>query len=331
MPYYSIPIGLAETEQVGFNFNKKMLTGLLREKLGFNGVIGTDFSVIKGTKVLGFKLLFPKVWGVEKLKPIKRLKKAFEAGVDQIGGETCTKLLVKLVNKGEIQESRIDDSCRRVLRDKFKLGLFDNPYVDEENVKKTCGNKSFVNAGIEAQRKSLILLKNGSINPILPLKEGLKIYIENISKESIAKYGNYVEDINQADIAIIRRSAPSIKQYKYIYEKLFKQGRLDFNKKEKAHLIKIMKTKPTIFDLGLDRPAVLPEINEYCEAFTGHFGCEEDVFLEMIFGKFSPTGKLPYSLPISMEAVNNHNVDEPLKATDVLYPFGYGLTYSKES
>ncbi len=327
MPYYSIPMGLEGIEEVGFNFNKAIITDLLRKKLGFNGVVGTDFSIIKGTKVLGFKLMFPKVWGVERLSPKQRLKKAFEAGVDQIGGETCVNLLVRLIDEGALAKENIDTSCKRVLRDKFKLGLFDNPYVDESEANEICGNDVFVKAGVEAQKASMILLKNGKSKSILPLKEGLKVYAENISKESLSKYAIVVESPEEADVALIRRASPSIKQYRYIYEKLFKQGALDFNKKEKQELLNIMNKVPTVFDLGLDRPAVVPEINHVCEAFTGHFGCEEDVFLELIFGKFSPTGKLPFSLPKSMEVVYKHQVDKPLDAKDVLYEYGYGLTY----
>lgn len=327
MPYYSIPVGLNGVEEVGFNFNKPIITDLLRNRLNFNGVVGTDFSVIKGTKVLGFNLLFPKVWGVERLRPIKRLKKAFDAGVDQIGGETCVDLLTMLVKNKEIPMERIDDSCKRVLRDKFKLGLFDNPYVNETKVSEICGIERYVEKGVKAQQKSIVLLKNGKTKPVLPLQRGVKIYSINISKDVLKEYATIVSTPEEADFAIIRKEAPSIKQYRYIYEKLFKQGRLDFPKKEKAQMLKIMNVVPTILDIGLDRPVVVPELNELCEAFTGHFGCEERIFLDMIFGEFSPSGKLPISLPKSMEAVNNHLVDKPLSKEDALYLFGHGLTY----
>lgn len=327
MPYYSIPKGIDGVEEIGFNFNKAIITDLLRNKLKFSGVIGTDFSVVKGTKVLGFNLLFPKVWGVEKLSPKQRLKKAFEAGVDQIGGDTCVNLLVKLLEEEKLSIKNIDESCRRVLRDKFKLGLFDNPFVDESKVEDVCGKEVFMKAGVRAQEKSLVLLKNGKEKPILPLKEGIKVYSENISVEGLSKYAEIVDTPEEADVAIIKRDSPSIKQYRYAYEKLFKQGRLDFCDKEKNEILNVMKKVPTILYLGLDRPVVIPELNEACEAFIGHFGCEEEVYLKLIFGKFSPTGKLPYSLPKNMEVVYHHKVDKPLDKDDALYEYGYGLTY----
>ncbi len=326
MPYYSIPEGLSGIEEVGFNFNKKIITDLLRNKLGFDGVIGTDFSIIKGTKYLGFSLFFPKVWGVEKLKPIQRLKKAFDAGVDQIGGETCSELLVQLIENGEISMERIDESCKRVLRDKFKMGLFDNPYIDAEKAEEICGCKEHMQAGEKAQQNSLILLKNGKENGILPLKKGVKVYCENIS-DNIKKYATVVNSPQEADIAIIRRAAPHIKQYRYLYEGLFKQGRLDFDAKEEQKLIEVMKAVPTIFDIGLDRPAVIENLVNHSEAVTGHFGCEEEVFLAMIFGEFAPTGKLPFSLPKNMEDVYTHKVDAPFPKEKALFAFGHGLTY----
>lgn len=327
MPYYSIPKGLKGIEEVGFNFNKAIINDLLREKLNFNGVIATDFSIIIGTKFLGFNLLFPKDWGVEHLRPIMRLQKAFDAGIDQFGGETCSNLLAKLVNKGDISEERLNESCKRVLRDKFKLGLFENPFVDVSKVDEICGTKENIEFGAIAQEKSYVLLKNGKENPILPLKKGVKIFCSEFSKESLKGYAELVDNIEEADIAIIRKAAPHIKQHKYIYEKLFKQGRLDFPEQEKQEILSIMKKIPTVLDLGLDRPVVFPEINEKAEAVLGCFGCEEEVFVKILFGEIKPEGKLPLTIPKSMDIVYAHKVDSPLNREEALYPYGYGLTY----
>lgn len=328
MPYYSLPEGLEGIEEVGFNFNKQIISDLLRDELKFDGVVGTDFSIIKGTKILGFNLLFPKVWGVEKLTPKQRLKKAYDAGVDQIGGDTCVNLLIELINEEQISIKRINESCKRVLRDKFKLGLFDKPFVDVNEVENICGKESFVEAGLDAQRKSLVLLKNGQADKsILPLKKGISVYVENVSKDKISKYAKVVENPEDADIAIIRRDSPYRKQYKYLYEKLFKQGALNFSKKEKQSILNIINKVPTILDVGLDRLVVFDELADQCDALTGHFGCEEEVFIGMIFGEFKPTGKLPYSLPKNMDVVYAHKVDTPLSKEDALFEYGFGLTY----
>lgn len=67
------------------------------------------------------------------------MKKALDAGMDQFGGETITDLVVELVESGQVPEQRIDNSARRILQQKFTLGLFDNPYVDIAAVSKKAG------------------------------------------------------------------------------------------------------------------------------------------------------------------------------------------------
>ena len=79
---------------------------------------------------------------------------------------------MELVRSGQIAESRIDESVRRLLRDKFRLGLFDNPYVDPDAAEQIVGSAAFRAAGEQAQRRSIVLLKNGepTASPILPLQ-----------------------------------------------------------------------------------------------------------------------------------------------------------------
>ena len=80
-----------------------------------------------------------RAWGVENLTPEERVKKILDAGVDQFGGENCPELVLQLVKEGKITEARIDSSVRRLLTQKFELGLFDNPFVDESNVGQVAG------------------------------------------------------------------------------------------------------------------------------------------------------------------------------------------------
>jgi beta-glucosidase len=70
-----------------------------------------------------------------------------EAGVDQFGGEVCTELVIELVESGQVSMERIDQSCRRILRDKFRQGLFDNPYLDINDTLQIAGNPEFRAAG----------------------------------------------------------------------------------------------------------------------------------------------------------------------------------------
>ena len=123
MPYYGMPVGTAH-EPVGFAFNKGIITGLLREKYGFDGVVCTDWGPLTDTEIAG--TAFPaRAWGVEQLSVPARMAKALDAGIDQFGGEACPEVLVELVRSGQVSEARVDISVRRLLRDKFRLGLFE--------------------------------------------------------------------------------------------------------------------------------------------------------------------------------------------------------------
>ena len=118
------------SEDVGFAFNKEIITDLLRNHYKYDGVVCTDWGLISDSKLLGiFTILKSRSHGVEGLTKEQRMIKIIEAGNDQFGGEHIPQMLVKLVQEGKISEARLDISVRRLLRDKFRLGLFDNPYV----------------------------------------------------------------------------------------------------------------------------------------------------------------------------------------------------------
>jgi beta-glucosidase len=327
MPYYGMPVG-TEFEEKGFGFNKAVITGLLREKYGFDGIVCTDWLLLNGFSMFGKVLIEAKAWGVEDLPPIERARVALEAGVDQFGGETCPELIMELVRSGKVSEDRINQSVRRLLREKFRLGLFDNPYIDIDGAEKTIGRSEFKAKGDLAQRKSLVLLKNGIIKPVLPLAGKLKIYIENINPEIASQYGDVVTDLAVADFAILRLSAPFEKR-KGMLESMFHAGDLDFKSPEKERILSILDKAPTIVDFYFERPAVIPEINQKCVALLGNFGANDAAVLDVIFGRFTPNGKLPFEIPSSLDAVRNQKEDLPYDSEKPLYPFGHGLTYAR--
>jgi beta-glucosidase len=98
MPYYGVPGGV-ELEEVGFGFNNGVVTGLLRERFRFDGVVCTDWSLLTDAE-FGGERIPAKCWGVEHLSVDERMLEAIDAGVDQFGGEHCVDVLVELVRPG---------------------------------------------------------------------------------------------------------------------------------------------------------------------------------------------------------------------------------------
>ena len=334
MPYYGIPVG-TQYEEVAFGFNKGVITDLLRHHYGFDGLICTDWGLLTDREIMGLTMV-ARAWGVEHLNRSERVKKAIEAGVDQFGGEECPAEVIALVESGQISEARIDESVRRILRDKFRLGLFDNPYLDEATALEAVGKAEFRAAGEQAQRQAMVLLKNGrqADNPVLPQQGTLplqgrpKLYLENVKPAAAAQYGEVVETVAEADFAILRLQTPFQQRDGGFLERLFHAGDLDFKEPELSRLLEIMAQVPTIVDIYLDRPAVIPEIAEKSVALLANFGASDAAVLDVIFGQAAPAGKLPFELPSSMAAVRQQKSDLPHDSANPLYPFGHGLHYA---
>lgn len=324
MPYYGVPMGQT-SEDVGFSFNKDIITGLLRNKYHYDGIVCTDWGLVTDAH-LGPTVWPARAWGAEKLSEEERVKKIIDAGVDQFGGENCTGHVIDLVKTGKITEARINESVKRLLRQKFQLGLFDNPFVDESKVTEVLGNPAFQKLADESQRRSMTLLKNDK--KILPLNGKLKIYVENIDKNVAARYATVVDKPTDADIAIIRLTTPWVPvDYDNFLAKSFHHGDLDFKNPKKDSILQLLNTVPTIVDIYLDRPAVIPEISAAAKGLFGDFGASDAAVLDVIFGKYKPGGHLPFELPSSMEAVRNQKEDVPYDSKDPLYKFGSGLSY----
>jgi len=327
MPYYGVPM-IPGYEHVGFSYNKRIITGLLRNKYHYDGVVCTDWGLVTDNSIGG--TVWPaRAWGVENLSREARVQKIIGAGVDQFGGENCPELVVKLVREKKISMSRIDSSVRRLLRLKFQLGLFDQPFVDENAADEVVGNPEFVKAGALSQRRAMTLLKND--HAILPLREGsLKIYVINIDSSVAAKYGTVVHRPEQADIAILRLNTPFYPVNSPIMmARMFHHGDLDFKGKQKDSILDLLHKVPTIVDIYLDRPAVIPEISAGAKGLFADFGASDAAVLDVIFGRYRPGGHLPVELPSSMEAVRNQKEDVPHDSGNPLYKFGFGLSYTR--
>ncbi len=324
MPYYGVPTDQTD-ENVAMSFNKYIITDLLRNKYKFDGVVCTDWGLITDVP-MGDVVWEARAWGVEHLSEPERVLKAINAGVDQFGGESCSEFVVELVRSGKLSETRIDQSIRRLLRQKFQLGLFDNPFVDESQVSSVIGAPASVAVGMASQEKAMTLLKNDQ--QVLPLKGKLKLHVANIKPEVASQYGILVDDPKQADIAILRLDTPWVPlDTKNPFQRGFHHGDLDFKGQVKEDILTLCKTVPTIVVLYLDRPAVFPEINAAAKAVIGEYGADDAAVMNVIFGKAKPQGKLPFELPSSMEAVRNQKEDLPHDSENPLYAYGFGLTY----
>lgn len=325
MPYYGIPTDQT-SENVGFSYNKDIITGLLRNKYHYDGIVCTDWGLVTDTR-MGPVVWPARAWGVEKLTPEERVQKIINAGVDQFGGESCPEHIISLVKAGKISEKRIDESVRRVLRQKFILGLFDNPYVDVDKAKATVGKEEWKKVAELAQRRAMTLLKNDK--KVLPLATGKwKIYVRNLDPRVAAQYGTVVSKPEEADFAILRLNTPWVPvESDNFMARGFHHGDLDFKGTLKDSIIQLLKTVPTIVDIYIDSPAVIPEISSLAKGLFADFGASDAAVLDVIFGKVKPGGKLPLELPSSMEAVRNQKEDVPYDSKNPLYKFGYGLSY----
>lgn len=319
MPYYGMPVG-TQWEEVGFGFNKSVITGLLREQLGFDGIVCTDWGLISDHPELG-DLGVARAWGVEHLSREDRVVRVLEAGVDQFGGENCTDVLLSVIRAGRVSESRIDESVRRLLRTKFDLGLFDRPFLDEENAAATVGRADFREAGLAAQRDSLTLLTNADV---LPLTRGVKVFAPEIS--SLDGYAEKVDSPADADVAVLRITAPFEPATEGMAA-LFHHGSLEFGADQIRHILGVCAEVPTVLDVYLDRPAVLTALVGTAGAIIVNFGVSEGALLDVLFGESGPMGSLPFDLPRSDEAVASSRTDVAFDTADPVFRFGHGMRY----
>jgi beta-glucosidase len=323
MPYYGMPVG-TQYEEVGFGFNRGVITGLLREQLGFDGIVCTDWGLVTDAEILG-QPMPARAWGVEHLDPLERAALILDAGADQFGGEHVPGLVVELVRSGRIPESRLDTSVRRLLAEKFRLGLFDERrYVDPDVAEQTVGRTDLRTLGDAAQRRSVTLLKNGS--PLLPLTGRPRLYVEGIGPETAARYGDPVGSPHAADLAVIRLDTP-FEPRAGGFEAFFHAGRLDFSPERLKDILTLLDTVPTVVAIHLERPAVIPEIAEHAAALLATYGASDEALLDVLFGRALPQGRLPFQLPRSMQEVVHGHPDMPQESADPLYPFGHGLGY----
>ncbi|MBA4851830.1 glycoside hydrolase family 3 N-terminal domain-containing protein [Emticicia sp. BO119] len=332
MPYYSAPKDKS-MEEVGFSYNKAIIQDLLRKKLGFKGIINSDTGPID---------MMP--WGVENLTIIQRYQKALEAGVDIFSGGADPALLLETVKTGLVSEARINESVTRLLREKFELGLFENPFVDTELAVKTVGNTEFQKKADIAFRKSIVLLRNDA--QLLPIAQKRKVYFEtyyerggppggqaqnpvsiNIPKEN--KWNlEFVANKEEADVVLVwlipTGGGLFSSQGKPIDLSLSK------NKINVSHINELINSKPTVVVVNYTNPWVIDEIDKgKTQTILATFSTTQDAVLDIVTGKFDPSGKMPFSTPVSQKAAEDNKSDVPgfMEPGYALFKFGDGLNY----
>ncbi|MDZ7880673.1 MAG: glycoside hydrolase family 3 N-terminal domain-containing protein [Saprospiraceae bacterium] len=235
MPYYTISVNqdTKNKENVGNSYNKYIITDLLRKKYKYDGVACTDWG-ITGDKIQMDNFTGGKPHGVEHLTIAQRHYKVLMAGIDQFGGNNAAAPIMEAYAMGvkehgeKKMRARMEQSAVRLLRNIFRVGLFENPYLDTEATKATVGKPEFMRAGFEAQLKSIVLLKNK--NQTLPVKNGKTVYIPKkttpasrnflgepipekvdypISINIVKKYFNVTDNPDSADFALVCISNPN--------------------------------------------------------------------------------------------------------------------------
>nr|WP_315181672.1 glycoside hydrolase family 3 N-terminal domain-containing protein [uncultured Flavobacterium sp.] len=234
MPYYTISYDQDKKygENVGNGFSKYIVTDLLRNRFGYEGVVCTDW-LITGNEGPTPDVFAGKSWGVEKLSVAERHYKVLMAGVDQFGGNNDINPVLEAYQMGikehgeAFMRKRFEQSAVRLLLNIFRVGLFENSYLDPAETKAIVGKPEFMKAGYDAQLKSIVMIKNQ--NKTLPIAKGKTVYIPKrvtpaginffgqpspekieypVNLELIKKYYTVTDDASKADFAIVFIKSP---------------------------------------------------------------------------------------------------------------------------
>ena len=236
MPYYTISTGVDPScKNVGNSFSKYIITDLLREKYGYDGVVCTDWNITYDNA--GIDRFDGKCWGVEELTVAQRHYECLKAGVDQFGGNNdkgpvleAYAMWVEEFGK-ESADARFRASAKRLLMNSFRTGLFENPYLDPAVSAEVVGKPEFMEKGYQAQLKSVVMVKNADgVLPVKPAEAKPKVYVpqryfpqivnffgmvtperweDTFAAELIEKYYEPVTDPAEADFAIVVIDAPT--------------------------------------------------------------------------------------------------------------------------
>ncbi|MFE4959502.1 glycoside hydrolase family 3 protein [Streptomyces sp. NPDC056653] len=348
MSYYNAPSnalsvpqlkGGAPFEEVGGAYNKAIITDLLRKQLGYKGYVNTDSGIMTTTP-----------WGVEDLTVPQRYAKALNAGSNLFSVTGDPALLAQAVTSGLAPESRLTESAQMLLTELFRVGAFENPYVDPDRAQTIATAPASQAKADNANRKSVVLLRND--RGLLPLTDG-KAKSGKLFVEVVTKTGGAAQ--TEALKALIRRTDPSVVLTDNLNEATDAlvwarpntftvsdaEGQsLELNADtgiDVARIKAIEAAAPTALAVNLTNPWIIKDIEAGAAAVLGTFDVKSEALMDVVRGRFAPTGKLPITLPADKHAVDISKPDVPgydegpgyvyRDHNGTAYGLGYGASY----
>jgi len=328
--------------------SKRLLTEILKQELGFEGFLVSDYNAIDQLSP-NYKTAIEMSInaGMDMAMTPRRYREFFDS-------------LKALVQEGKVPVARIDDAVTRILRVKFAMGLMDkarSPLADR-SLHKTFGSAEHRQVAREAVRRSLVLLKNE--RKTLPISKRIaRIHVGGKSADDLGNQcGGWTIAWNGRSGAVttggttilsaIRNAVSRNTRVTFstdgtdaagaaigvvvIGEKPYAEGwgdRADLSlAKEDVEAVANMKQAgiPVVVILVSGRPMIVNKVLEQADAFLAAWlpGTEGQGVADVLFGDYSPTGKLPFSWPRSMAQIPSHPGD---RNYDPLFKYGYGLKY----
>lgn len=355
MPYYSVPLALdMENSAIG---SKATLQDLLRDEMGFTGIIQTDWGMIWAIQEALGTMTGEEVSDEEAI-----LIGVTQSRVDGIGGESIRliDLMEEYTQEGKIDESILTAAATRIVKVKFEMGMFENPYCDVDYAVSFVGNEENQKVNLQAAREAMTLLKNDGALPLDPdakqtilvcgprafdmdslvggwssAQEGMTI------ADAVAAYAGEnttvlteKEDVEvikelaqQADVIIVSIGEPS-----YQHDPVWGYDTLEIVSSQQEILEAAVASGKTVITVVTGgRPYILTWCDENTNAILEAYypGAQGGIAIgETLFGLNNPTGKTPMQFPRDMESVNDQEGDVSFDLENPLYDYGWGLSYN---
>lgn len=358
MPYYAYPSndsadqGLPpyseneQFEEVGMTLNAGIIK-YLREGLGFQGYINSDSGAVAGS-----------AWGYMDKTAVEKVAKAINAGTNIISGGATPELVIEAVQKGLLDESKVDESISYTLTEIMTLGLFEDPYVNPNEAIALANDEEHRALAYEAHQKSVVLMRNDKVKgeKLLPLTEdkleNVKLYVEGfvgvaaprshdnpeqyVIEESKKQSAAFTADLKEtlaekySNIEIVDSVDKATHAYVYVKPT---QSNWDNNPRitvgpetgvtDVDRIVEIQKAVPTITAVNFTNQWLINKLEPKAAAFIGTFGTQQEAVFDVITGEFNPVGKLPFAIPASEKAVEREVGDVPSFAPEEYKHFTY--------